>query len=97
VAGGPARNAFKVIRGKPNNLIYNPMVTLTQSTMHGRRACPRCRDSGVSTIQTFELSTDVSTKQLRYAWQAGVGSSFFELISHSPIFFFKIRDPQSKI
>ena len=35
---GPARNAFKLVRGKFNNLIHNSMIALTQRTMHGRRA-----------------------------------------------------------
>jgi hypothetical protein len=37
MAGGPARNALKLVRGKFNNLIHNSMITLTQRTMHGRR------------------------------------------------------------
>jgi hypothetical protein len=33
----PARNALELVRGKSNKLIYNPMITVTQRTMHGRR------------------------------------------------------------
>jgi hypothetical protein len=38
----------------------------------GRSTCPQCLDSGVSSIQPFDLYTDVSTNQMHYAWQAGV-------------------------
>jgi hypothetical protein len=34
----PARNALELVRSKFNNLIHNSMITLTQRTMHGRRA-----------------------------------------------------------
>jgi hypothetical protein len=37
--------------------------------------CPQCLDSGVSLIQRFYLYADVSTKQMHYAWQAGVQRS----------------------
>jgi hypothetical protein len=32
----------------------------------------QCLDSGVSSIQPFDLYTNVSTNQMHYAWQAGV-------------------------
>ena len=34
----PARNALKLVRGELNNLIHHTMLTLTQRTLHGRRA-----------------------------------------------------------
>jgi hypothetical protein len=43
----------------------------------GSSTCPQCLDSGVSSIQPFDLYTDVSTNQMQYAWQAGVGRSSF--------------------
>jgi hypothetical protein len=43
----------------------------------GCSTCPQCLDSGVSSIQPFDLYTDVSTNQMQYAWQAGVGRSSF--------------------
>ena len=46
----------------------------------GRSTCPQCLDSGVSLIQRFYLYADVSTKQMHYAWQAGVRRSS---VSHS--------------
>jgi hypothetical protein len=45
----------------------------------GRSTCPQCLDSGVSSIQRFYLYADVSTKQMHYAWQAGVRRSIFSL------------------
>jgi hypothetical protein len=44
-----------------------------------RSTCPQCLDGGVSRIQSFELYIDVNTKQMHYAWQAGVRRS---LVSH---------------
>jgi hypothetical protein len=41
----------------------------------GRSTCPQCLDSGVSLIQRFYLYADISTKQMHYAWQAGVRRS----------------------
>jgi hypothetical protein len=41
----------------------------------GGSTCPQCLKSGVSLIQRFYLYADVSTKQMHYAWQAGVRRS----------------------
>jgi hypothetical protein len=42
--------------------------------------CPQCLDSGVSLIQRFYLYADVSTKQMHYAWQAGVRCSLVSFL-----------------
>jgi hypothetical protein len=42
----------------------------------GRSTCPQCLDGGVSLIQSFCLSADVSIIQMHYEWQAGVRCSF---------------------
>jgi hypothetical protein len=59
-AGTVARPTLKIDR------IHHWMLGVQCST------CPQCLDSGVSSIQPFDVYTDVSTNQMQYAWQAGV-------------------------
>jgi hypothetical protein len=45
MAGGPARNALKAVKGNFKHLIYNSIIPYIQRTMHGRRACPQWLES----------------------------------------------------
>jgi hypothetical protein len=45
----------------------------------GSSTCPQCLDGGVSLIQSFYLTADVSIIKMHYAWQAGVRRSIFLL------------------
>jgi len=58
----PARNALKLVRGELNNLIHHTMLTLTQRTLHGRRAFDILRFCGSLLYPSYLLKAGLHAK-----------------------------------